>query len=264
MRSALLALFASTAASSSIRPWPSMAEAIPGNVPLAGASAQKNSRADKPSVAILPFANMSNDPDQEFFSDGITEDIITDLSKVSGLFVLGRNTVFTYKGQAVKLERIAKELGVAYVVEGSVRKAGNRVRINAQLIEGSTGGHLWADRKRRREAKPAPAQALRRTHPPFPSCTKAHRQNRHAAISQRKQIAKQIQPEPDRGQSCITFPGHSCAKAGKPKSGRVIPVDSPLLQRSRPPHRDWPPGDARKQRLSGPSGTPPAPRALAR
>ena len=89
---------------------------------------------------------MSNDPEQEFFSDGITEDIITDLSKVSGLFVLGRNTVFTYKGKAVNLEQIAKQLGVAYVVEGSVRKAGNRVRINAQLIEGATGGHLWADR----------------------------------------------------------------------------------------------------------------------
>ena len=89
---------------------------------------------------------MSNDPEQEFFSDGITEDIITDLSKVSGLFVLGRNTVFTYKGKAVNLEQIARQLGVAYVVEGSVRKAGNRVRINAQLIEGATGGHLWADR----------------------------------------------------------------------------------------------------------------------
>ena len=89
---------------------------------------------------------MSNDPEQEFFSDGITEDIITDLSKVSGLFVLGRNTVFTYKGKAVNLEQIAKQLGVAYVVEGSVRKAGNRVRINAQLIEGATGGHIWADR----------------------------------------------------------------------------------------------------------------------
>lgn len=108
--------------------------------------AQPRPRPDKPSVAILPFANMSNDPEQEFFSDGITEDIITDLSNVSGLFVLGRNTVFTYKGKAVNLERIAKELGVAYVVEGSVRKAGNRVRINAQLIEGATGGHLWADR----------------------------------------------------------------------------------------------------------------------
>jgi adenylate cyclase len=103
-------------------------------------------RSDKPSVAILPFANMSNDPEQEFFSDGITEDIITDLSNVSGLFVLGRNTVFTYKGRAVNLEHIAKELGVAYVVEGSVRKAGQKVRVNAQLIEGSTGGHLWAAR----------------------------------------------------------------------------------------------------------------------
>lgn len=108
--------------------------------------AQPRPRPDKPSVAILPFANMSNDPEREFFSDGITEDIITDLSNVSGLFVLGRNTVFTYKGKAVNLERIAKGLGVAYVVEGSVRKAGNRVRINAQLIEGATGGHLWADR----------------------------------------------------------------------------------------------------------------------
>jgi adenylate cyclase len=103
-------------------------------------------RSDKPSVAILPFTNMSNDPEQEFFSDGITEDIITDLSKASGLFVLGRNTVFTYKGKAVDLEAIAKQLGVAFLVEGSVRKAGNRVRINAQLIDGATGGHLWADR----------------------------------------------------------------------------------------------------------------------
>ena len=110
------------------------------------AAGQPPARSDKPSVAILPFSNMSNDPEQEFFSDGITEDIITDLSKVSGLFVLSRNTVFTYKGKAVNLEQIAKQLGVAYVVEGSVRKAGNRVRITAQLIEGANDGHLWADR----------------------------------------------------------------------------------------------------------------------
>ena len=103
-------------------------------------------RSNKPSVAVLPFTNMSNDPEQEFFSDGITEDIITDLSKASGLFVLGRNTVFTYKGKAVHLEQVAKELGVAHVVEGSVRKAGQKVRINAQLIEGATGGHVWAER----------------------------------------------------------------------------------------------------------------------
>ncbi len=123
-----------------------MAEAIPSGVPQTGASAKPNARTDKPSVAILPFANMSNDPEQEFFSDGITEDIITDLSNVSGLFVLGRNTVFTYKGKAVNLEQIAKQLGVSYVVEGSVRKAGQKVRINAQLIEGATGGHIWAAR----------------------------------------------------------------------------------------------------------------------
>jgi adenylate cyclase len=112
-------------------------ESAGGAVPL---------RSGKPSVAVLPFTNMSNDPEQEFFSDGITEDIITDLSKASGLFVLGRNTVFTYKGKAVNLERIAKQLGVAYVVEGSVRKAGQKVRINAQLIDGATGGHIWAER----------------------------------------------------------------------------------------------------------------------
>ncbi|RDL46779.1 Beta-barrel assembly-enhancing protease [Ensifer sp. M14] len=115
-------------------------------VPAATADGHTRERSDRPSVAILPFANMSNDPEQEFFSDGITEDIITDLSNVSGLFVLGRNTVFTYKGRTVNLERTAKELGVAYLVEGSVRRAGNRVRINAQLIDGATSGHLWAAR----------------------------------------------------------------------------------------------------------------------
>ena len=124
-----------------------IAEAFPSSsAPQARASAQPGPRTDKPSVAILPFANMSNDPDQEFFSDGVTEDIITDLSNVSGPFVLSRNTVFTYKGKAVNMEQIAKQLGVAYVVEGSVRKAGQKVRINAQLIEGSTGGHIWAAR----------------------------------------------------------------------------------------------------------------------
>ncbi len=123
-----------------------MAESVPRDAPQAGAATQPSARTDKPSVAVLPFSNMSNDPEQEFFSDGITEDIITDLSKVSGLFVLNRNTVFTYKGKSLNLEQIAKQLGVSYLVEGSVRKAGNRVRINAQLIEGAAGGHLWADR----------------------------------------------------------------------------------------------------------------------
>jgi adenylate cyclase len=112
----------------------------------ASAAAPPARAADKPSVAVLPFANLSNDPEQEFFSDGVTEDIITDLSNVSGLFVLSRNTVFAYKNRARTLERIARELGVAYVVQGSIRKSGNRVRINAELIEGATDGHLWAAR----------------------------------------------------------------------------------------------------------------------
>ena len=123
-----------------------LTEAIASSPAQSTAGAQARAKSDKPSVAILPFANMSNDPEQEFFSDGITEDIITDLSKVSGLFVLSRNTVFTYKGKSLNLEQIAKQLGVAYIVEGSVRKAGNRVRITAQLIEGANDGHLWAER----------------------------------------------------------------------------------------------------------------------
>src|SRR5437867_12069146 len=101
---------------------------------------------DKPSIAVLPFTNMSGDPEQEYFSDGITEDLITDLSKLSGLFVIARNSVFTYKGRAVDVGEVSRRLGVRYLVEGSVRKAGNRVRINAQLVNATTGGHLWAER----------------------------------------------------------------------------------------------------------------------
>ena len=100
----------------------------------------------KPSIAVLPFINMSGDPEQEYFSDGITEDIITDLSKVSGLSVVARNTAFTYKGKAVKVPEVAKELGVDFVVEGSVRKAGSRVRVTGQLINGKDDRHVWADR----------------------------------------------------------------------------------------------------------------------
>jgi adenylate cyclase len=105
---------------------------------------------EKPSVAVLPFVNMSRDSDQEYFSDGITEDLITDLSKISGLFVIARNSVFTYKGKAVKVQEVvSRELGVRYVLEGSVRKSGERVRITAQLIDATTGGHLWAERYNR-------------------------------------------------------------------------------------------------------------------
>ena len=101
---------------------------------------------EKPSIAVLPFINMSGDPEQEYFSDGITEDIITDLSKVSGLSVVARNTAFTYKGKPVKVPEVARELGVDFVVEGSVRKAGSRVRVTGQLINGKDDRHVWADR----------------------------------------------------------------------------------------------------------------------
>jgi TolB-like protein/DNA-binding winged helix-turn-helix (wHTH) protein/Flp pilus assembly protein TadD len=101
---------------------------------------------DKPSIAVLPFANMSGDTRQEFFADGMTDDLITGLSQVSGLFVIARNTSFSYKGKPVKIAQVAEELGVRYVLEGSVQRAGDHVRINAQLIDALSGGHVWADR----------------------------------------------------------------------------------------------------------------------
>ena len=119
----------------------------PGNV--ASTSAPENAAPKlpgKPSIAILPFENMSDDPGQEHFSDGLTEDIITDLSQLEDLIVIARASVFTYKGKSVKVQQVARELGVQYVLEGSVRKSGDRVRITAQLVDGKTGHHLWAER----------------------------------------------------------------------------------------------------------------------
>jgi len=101
---------------------------------------------DKPSIAVLPFTNMSGDPQQEYFSDGLTEEIITALGKVPKLFVIARNSTFTYKGKPVKVQQVSEELGVRYVLEGSVRKDGNNIRITAQLIDALTGNHLWAER----------------------------------------------------------------------------------------------------------------------
>ena len=98
------------------------------------------------SIAVLPFANMSGDPEQEYFSDGISEDIITDLSKIAGLTVIARNSSFAYKGRSVDVRTIGRDLGVRSVLEGSIRRAGNRLRITAQLIDAATGAHLWADR----------------------------------------------------------------------------------------------------------------------
>jgi adenylate cyclase len=120
---------------------------------LVGSTGRPDARADqKPAparrvaICVLPFINMSGDPEQEYFSDGITEDIITDLSKVSALSVVARNTAFTFKGQTLEVGQIARQLKVTHVLEGSVRKAGDRVRINAQLIDGEEGDHVWADR----------------------------------------------------------------------------------------------------------------------
>ena len=120
------------------------------NISVEKPNAFTNKEADKidnrPSIAVLPFNNMSGDPEQEYFSDGITEDIITDLSKVSGLFVVARHTAFTYKSKTVKVEQVGQELGIDFVLEGSVRKAGARVRVTGQLTSSKGGGHIWAER----------------------------------------------------------------------------------------------------------------------
>ena len=101
---------------------------------------------DKPSIAVLPFANLSGDPKQEYFADGMVEEIITALSRIRWLFVIARNSSFTYKGQSIDVKEVGRDLGVRYVLEGSVRKAGGRVRITAQLIDAQSGTHIWADR----------------------------------------------------------------------------------------------------------------------
>jgi adenylate cyclase len=118
------------------QPWAPQLETVETALPL----------PDKPSIAVLPFANVGGDPEQEYFADGMTDDLITDLSKLSDLFVISRNSAFTYKGKAVNVPDVARELGVRYVLEGSVRREDETVRINAQLIDGTTGGHVWANR----------------------------------------------------------------------------------------------------------------------
>jgi len=123
----------------------SLAELVRGNRTIASTASQA-SPAAAPSVLVLPFVNMGGDPEQEYFSDGITEDLITDLSKVSALDVVARNTSFTYKGQPVEARSLGRQLGVSHIVEGSVRKSGNRLRITGQLIDAVSGHHLWAER----------------------------------------------------------------------------------------------------------------------
>jgi len=126
----------------------SLAASAPHAMVKSAATAAKTElpTADRPSIAVLPFTNMSGDPEQEYFADGISEDLITALSKLRWFFVIARNSSFTYKGKAVDIKRVARELGVRYILEGSVRKGGNRVRITAQLIDAATNNHIWADR----------------------------------------------------------------------------------------------------------------------
>ena len=112
----------------------------------ASTSGMRLASPDKPSIAVLPFQNMSGDPEQEYFGDGIAEDIITALSKLRGFFVIARNSTFAYKGKAPNIRQIARELGVRYVLEGSVRKAGERLRVTGQLIDATSGNHIWAER----------------------------------------------------------------------------------------------------------------------
>lgn len=118
----------------------------PGSACAAVAGSPAIAPADRPSIAVLPFQNMSDDPEQEYFADGMVEDIITGLSRSKSLFVIARHSTFAYKGKIVDIKQVGRELGVRYVLEGSVRKAGNRVRITGQLIDATTGAHLWADR----------------------------------------------------------------------------------------------------------------------
>jgi adenylate cyclase len=138
-------------------PWPRRTLVVVGLLLMLGGGAIVWQRAfspssstavvpDKPSIAVLPFVNMSSDPEQEYFSDGMTEDLITELSRLAGLFVIARNSVYTYKGKAIKPDQVSRELRVRYIIEGSVRKANDRIRITAQLVDAMTGYHMWAQR----------------------------------------------------------------------------------------------------------------------
>jgi adenylate cyclase len=126
--------------------WYELRAGVTVGTPGADASLRSVVRRDRPSVAVLPFANMSGDPEQEYFADGISEDIITELSRFHSLFVIARNSSFTYRGQAIDVRKVAKDLGVRYVLEGSVRRAGQKIRVTAQLVDAASARHVWADR----------------------------------------------------------------------------------------------------------------------
>ncbi|MDH3802895.1 MAG: hypothetical protein OEU80_12530, partial [Deltaproteobacteria bacterium] len=143
-RAALAVVIALVVVAGGVAIWKSFR---PSPAPTEVASVEKMAfpLPDKPSIAVLPFNNLSGDPEQEYFSDGITEQIITGLSKISSLFVIARNSTFAYKGKPVKIQQVSEELGVRYVLEGSVQKSGEKVRINAQLIDAIKGNHLWSE-----------------------------------------------------------------------------------------------------------------------
>ena len=119
---------------------------LPSMTAMLGESASPPSASDKPAIAVLPFANVNVDPDEEYFADGMTDDLITDLARVSGLYVIARNSVFAYKNRAINVSDVGRELGAQYILEGSIRRADDRVRINVQLVDATTGRHMWAER----------------------------------------------------------------------------------------------------------------------
>ena len=119
---------------------------FPMHRPPVALAASAPTLPDKPSVAVLPFSNLSGDPEQDYFADGMVDDIITGLARINWLFVIARNSTFAYKGRAVDVKQVGRELGVRYVLEGSVRKAGDSVRVTGQMIDASTGAHVWAER----------------------------------------------------------------------------------------------------------------------
>jgi TolB-like protein len=126
--------------------WDLDAEGFATKLDVRDAGASRLALPDKPSIAVLPFQNMSGDPEQEYFTDGITEDIITELSRFHSLFVIARNSSFSYKGKSPDIQQVGRDLGVRYVLEGSIRKSSNRIRVTGELVDTFTGNHLWAER----------------------------------------------------------------------------------------------------------------------
>ena len=206
-----------------------------------GGAAACSALPDRPSIAVLPFANMSSDPEQDYFADGIVEDILTALSRESWLFVIARNSSFAYKGAPQTSSRSARELGVRYVVEGSVRKAANRVRVTAQLIEAETGAHIWADRYERdleRHLRAAGrdhaagrgrggAQLARARDPARPG--QAHREPAGLRLLPARAAGD---PHPDRGQRQARR--SAAAQGGRPRS-RLSRMRSACWPTSSPP-----------------------------